>query len=166
MKQRSNIQIDESWFNKPDSIKERFSCGGVVCRVDNAGEIWILLTIEKDGRRFVLPKGGRKDGELDLDTAIREIEEEAGIKDLSMITDLGWLHRLSFKKHIWSNTHFFLFYTQQVVGIPTDEAHLHEPSWFNLQDDNPYFWPDQKNLIKNNRSRITDLIQAHHSKLL
>ena len=98
MKQRSNIDIDQSWYEKPDGIQERFSCGGVVCRVNEVGQILILLTFEKDGRCFVLPKGGREIGGLDLDTAKREVAEEAGINDLTLITDLGSLQRLSFAK--------------------------------------------------------------------
>lgn len=166
MKKRSDIHIDQSWYKKPDSIKERNSCGGVVCRVDNAGQIWILLTCEKDDRCFVLPKGGREFGELDLDAAVREVEEEAGIVDLRMITDLGWLHRLSFKKHVWSNTHFFLFYTQQIEGTPTDQEHCYKPAWFKLEDVDPYFWPDQKDLIQRNRDRIAELIFNHHKQVL
>tara|TARA_B100000674_G_scaffold496075_1_gene525231 strand:+ start:2629 stop:3132 length:504 start_codon:yes stop_codon:yes gene_type:complete len=162
---RSDIEIDESWYIKPDGIKERFSCGGVVCRVDDAGQIWVLLTHEKDNRHFVLPKGGREAGEKDLDTAGREVLEETGIHDLSMITDLGWSRRLSFKKHIWSNTHFFLFYTQQLIGSPTDDEHFHDPAWFDLKDDRPYFWPDQRRLIQDNRIKINDLVRAHHNKL-
>ena len=64
----------------------------------------------------MLPKGGREIGELDLDTAMREVGEEAGINDLTMLADLGNLQRLSFAKNVWSNTHFFLFYTQQING--------------------------------------------------
>ena len=166
MKERSNIVIDQSWYEKPDGIAERFSCGGVVCRVNESEEILILLTFEKDDRCFVLPKGGKEIGELDLDTAIREVGEEAGINDLTLLADLGNLQRLSFAKNAWSNTHFFLFYTQQINGTPTDEEHFHKPSWFSLEDNNPYFWPDQKDLIKNNRHRITDLILKHHRQHL
>tara|TARA_Y100000589_G_scaffold173606_1_gene164797 strand:- start:319 stop:822 length:504 start_codon:yes stop_codon:yes gene_type:complete len=162
---RSNIDIDESWYEKPRGITERFSCGGVVCRVNQAGQILIVLTHEKDNRYFVLPKGGKETGELDLDTASREVREEAGINDLTMIADLGWLRRLSFNKQIWSNTHFFLFYTQQIMCSPTDQDHSNDPSWFELEDDRPYFWPDQRRLIQDNRIQINKLLLAHHNKL-
>ena len=42
MKQRSNIDIDQSWYEKPDGIQERLSCGGVVCRVNDVGQVLIL----------------------------------------------------------------------------------------------------------------------------
>ena len=165
MKQRSNIDIDQSWYEKPDGIQERLSCGGVVCRVNDVGQVLILLTFEKDGRCFVLPKGGREIGELDLETARREVREEAGISDLTLITDLGNLQRLSFAKQVWSNTHFFLFYTRQINGTPSDHEHCHEPSWFNLEDEEPYFWPDQRDLIESNRDRIANLILKYHRQV-
>ena len=92
MKQRSNIDIDQSWYEKPDGIQERLSCGGVVCRV-NDGQVLILLTLKK---MVVVSfyQGGREIGELDLETA-RRVREEAGISDLTLITDLGNLQRLS-----------------------------------------------------------------------
>lgn len=165
MKFRSSDLIDESWYIKPQGIKLRYSCGGVVCRVTEAGEVLVLLTHEKDDRYYVLPKGGIEAGETDLQAATREVHEETGISDLIMLADLGRLERLSYKKNLWSNIHFFLFYTQQMNGIPTDEAHSHSPSWFAIDDEKPYFWPDQLKLIQNNISNIKELVLRYHKDI-
>lgn len=157
-----SFKIDFSWYVKPDSIEQRFSCGGVVCRVDQFEQIKILLTHEKDDRYFVLPKGGIELGETELETAIREVHEETGIQDLTVLGDLGRLERLTFKKNLWSNIHFFLFYTRQIIGVPTDVAHTSRPRWFALEDQTPYFWPDQQRLVNQHVEFIRDLVLAHH----
>ncbi|MFC4076746.1 NUDIX hydrolase [Salinithrix halophila] len=59
------------------SVKE-ISAGGVVYRRENS-QVKILL-IEDRYSRWTLPKGKKEPGETDQETALREIEEETGIR--------------------------------------------------------------------------------------
>ena len=62
------------------------AAGGVVVRPE--GEV---LLLERPSRGEVrLPKGHIDPGETPLETARREIAEEAGFRELRMLADLGW----------------------------------------------------------------------------
>lgn len=113
------------------------------------GEPLVALAREKSYAGPVLPKGGVEAGESLEQTARREIEEEAGLSRLTLIMKLGVLERLSFDKQQWLTTHFFLFTTDQIEGIPTDHArHQHGPIWRRLEELDDMFWPDQRQLIR------------------
>ena len=61
---------------------EEKSAGAVVFRHTPAGRVYLLL---QNGGRWDFPKGGVEEGESELDTAMREVEEETGLKDLRFL---------------------------------------------------------------------------------
>ncbi len=70
-------------MNKP--IKYH-AAGGVVIRDDGA---WMLL-LERPGRRELrLPKGHIERGETREQAAVREVQEETGYADVTILNDLG-----------------------------------------------------------------------------
>ena len=148
------MRIDDSWYVRPASIGERTSAGGVVVRAQ-AGEPLVALAREGHHDAPVLPKGGVERGEDVESAARREIEEETGLSELTLVTKLGVLERLSFDKQLWLTTHVFLFTTQQVDGVPTDRSrHHHGPIWRRLDELHDMFWPDQRRLIEAQAERI------------
>ncbi|MDH5673475.1 MAG: NUDIX domain-containing protein [Myxococcales bacterium] len=152
--------IDDSWYQRPPgALPERTSAGGVVVRIDGGGP-WIGLAREGDYAQPVLPKGGVEPGE-DLEAAaMREIEEEAGLSQLTLVQKLGVLERLSFDRALWVRTHVFLFRTEQLRGVPTDsERHLHGPVWRRLDHLEDMLWPDQRQLILRHQALIRSLGQ-------
>lgn len=139
--------IDDSWYVRPPHVSERLSAGGIVVRVQQ-GEPLIALAQEKVYKGPVLPKGGVEPGEELLQAARREIAEEAGLQQLTLIAPLGKLERLTFDKLKWAITHFFLFTTEELTGVPTDSAHHQlEPLWRRLDQLDDMFWPCQRRLI-------------------
>jgi 8-oxo-dGTP pyrophosphatase MutT (NUDIX family) len=60
-------------------VKREFSAGGVVYKREN-GKLFFLLGKHSGYHKWVLPKGLIEAGEKGIETAIRETEEEMGVK--------------------------------------------------------------------------------------
>jgi 8-oxo-dGTP pyrophosphatase MutT (NUDIX family) len=155
MPSRAEATIDQSWYlPPPPGMKQRTSAGGIVVRRD-AGEVVIALGREGDYLAPVLPKGRIDPGETIEQAARREIHEEIGIAELELVAALGTTERFVFDKTAWVTTHFFLYRTSQVAGVPTDDAHhRHGPIWRRLDDLADMFWPDQRDLVTRHRELI------------
>lgn len=105
------------------------SAGGVV--VNPRGEI---LVVNQRGQTWSLPKGHIEPGEGALAAAKREIAEESGITDLTLVRSIGSYERykgtplggddLSERKHMT----MFLFTTTQRALKPID-PHNPEARW-------------------------------------
>lgn len=144
------------YYRKPDNVKRRTGAGGVVARRDQ-GKALIALIRDRGDHEFVLPKGGVEDGETLEQAAVREIEEEAGFRDLKLLGELGVGERLGGKKAVWQKTHYFLFLTDETEGKPTDRRDW-EVAWFDLQKLPQLYWREQEQLIVNNLDRILRLV--------
>jgi 8-oxo-dGTP pyrophosphatase MutT (NUDIX family) len=145
--------IDQSWYHRPAGIPQHVSAGGVVARVES-GRIYLAFATERDLTEYVLPKGRVDEGETLEQAARREIEEETGLADLTLLGKLGVKARLDFDKTAWKETHYFLFYTEQAHATPTD-SHNHDALiWLPLDTLTNLFWPEQRELIEENRVNI------------
>lgn len=151
--------IDHTWYQRPPHVPEHVSAGGVVARLEN-DRIYIALIGERGLNGFVLPKGHVEPGESLEQAATREIAEEAGLSQLTLIAPLGTKERLDFDKRSWKKTHYFLFLTSQSKGEPSDPQHDYEIKWFALETVPELFWPEQTQLIRDNRERIHELIRT------
>ena len=151
--------IDHTWYQRPPHVPEHVSAGGIVARLEN-NETYIALIGEDGLNGYVLPKGHVDPGETLEQAAVREIAEEAGLSQLTLVAPLGVKERLDFDKRAWKKTHYFLFLTNQIEGRPTDPQHDYEVKWFPLDAVPKLFWPEQTQLIKENRERIVELAQA------
>ncbi len=67
------------------------TAGGIVFRRNKQNQIEILL-IQDAKDRWTIPKGHIEEGETAQETAVREIGEEAGIKESEVISWLGKIH--------------------------------------------------------------------------
>ena len=74
-----------------DEVVREPTAGGIVFRRNGDGDIEILL-IQDAKDRWTIPKGHIEEGETAQETAIREIGEEAGIKEAEAICWLGKIH--------------------------------------------------------------------------
>lgn len=84
------------------------SAGGVI--VNELNEVVIVLTNSKS---WQFPKGEVEKEEDYLQTALREIEEETGLKDLKLTKELPIYTRVSIDKRVLKKIHYFLFYTKK-----------------------------------------------------
>jgi 8-oxo-dGTP pyrophosphatase MutT (NUDIX family) len=151
-----HIVIDDTWYRRLPTVKERITAGGIVLRQEDqrvyaALARKIALAREADFPQFVLPKGEVEPDETLEAAARREIREEVGLSILQLISKLGVLERLSYNKIYWVQTHYFLFTTSQKDGIPTDTQHHDAVWWFPLDDLPAMLWPEQRRLIDTHR---------------
>ncbi len=61
---------------------EERSAGAVVFRETQKGRIYLLL---QNAGRWDFPKGGVEKGESELQTVLREVEEETGIRNIKVV---------------------------------------------------------------------------------
>lgn len=151
------MKIDESWYKKPQNIVESTAAGGVILRKEH-DELFVALIVDENfPEDFELPKGGVEAHEDHEAAARREIEEEVGFTHLKKLSYLGEKERLNIKKVHWVTTHYFLFVTEQKIGIQTDTSKLFRLTWFSLNKLPSFLWPEQKELIEENRESIKSL---------
>ena len=143
------MKIDKTWYSKPKNVKNELTAGGIVVCKRN-GEILIALTKENGYPDFVLPKGHVEKGENLEQAASREIVEEVGLHNLTLITKLGTKERLDFRKEYWKTTHYFLFVSDCTVSPLV--------KWFPINTLPEIFWPEQKELIEENREKIINSV--------
>jgi len=102
-------------------MKKTLTAGGVV--VNPSGEV---LVVNQHGNSWSLPKGHVDPGEEVLAAAKREIFEESGIRELTLIKDLGRYERYRIglnggeDRSELKTIHMFLFTTSQTHLAPSD----------------------------------------------
>lgn len=148
--------IDATWYQRPPDVPERTSAGGVVVRWEG-DTLLVALVREGDFPGYILPKGRLEPGEEREQAARREIAEESGLEDLTLLGYLGARERLSFDRQWWIITHYYLYLTQQVQAQPSDIAHSYVLHWFPLEDLPTLTWPEQRELLESSRETIMRL---------
>jgi 8-oxo-dGTP pyrophosphatase MutT (NUDIX family) len=102
-------------------MKRTESAGGVV--INHAG---LVLVVNQNGTSWSLPKGHIEAGEDRLAAAKREIYEEAGVTELSLVRELGSYQRYKIgidggeDESELKTIHMFLFRTAQDKLSPVD----------------------------------------------
>jgi len=141
------------------AIKEEISAGGVlVRRIDDCLEVALISV--KHGKRWGLPKGRQEAGELLRETALREVEEETGLKG-SIVSELG---SISFDFNFKSGNdrsrrhkvvHFFLmdYIGGDITGF--DRHEVKECRWFPIEDAlTRLSFDDEKGLLRESRRQL------------
>jgi ADP-ribose pyrophosphatase YjhB (NUDIX family) len=147
------LEVDDTWYVRPEGVSDSHTAGGVVVR-KVGDQVLLALAQEKIYDDYVLPKGHVEFGESVVGAARREIGEEVGVFDLTLIEKLGVKSRLDFDKTEWKITHYFLYITTQQDAVPTHEEQHETMHWVPLRPTPKLFWPEQQALLQEHQDRI------------
>ena len=97
MKRPKPIQTFKKFVRRRPAIIEVVrepTAGGVVFRLNKNTQAPEILLIQDAKDRWTIPKGHIEEKESPRDTALREIREETGLKQLNV---LNWLGKINFR---------------------------------------------------------------------
>jgi len=138
-------------------LVEETSAGGLV--VDRSGhhpQAALIARLDRRGRlRWSLPKGHIEDGESTQDAAIREVEEETGIRGRV----LDFLGTIDFRfvaggRHVHKTVHHYLLEAQAGI-LSDDDVEVDEVAWVPVdQLMERLAYADERRLVE----RVPDLL--------
>ncbi len=142
-------------------MKKTMSAGGVV--INQNGDVAI---VNQKHKSWSLPKGHVEENEDILEAARREVNEETGLSDLTLIKPLGIYERYAMdhenndNKQELKTLHFFLFETREETLSPMDVDNP-EAIWVKKEQVEDYLThPEDKKFF---RQVLTELIHDKDS---
>lgn len=132
-------KITSAVFRKKVAIQEIVrepTSGGIVFRLTSDKKDIEVLLIQDSKGRWTIPKGHIEPGETAKMTARREIEEETGLKNFSV---LSWLGKIHFKyrradKLVLMTTQIYLVQSLDEKEMPMGEKWMKGIKWFTFSD--------------------------------
>lgn len=139
VEKRSAFDKLKSAFRRKTAIQEIVrepTSGGIVFRFTNDKKDIDILLIQDSKGRWTIPKGHIEPGETAKMTARREIEEETGLKNVSILT---WLGKIHFKyrrleKLVLMTTQIYLVRALDDHEKPQKEKWMNGIKWFRFGD--------------------------------
>jgi len=115
-------------------VPVRVGAGGVIISKEHLIAIVANREANRDISGWTLPKGGVDEGETIDEGAIREIEEETGLTNLTKIEELESYYRLGgVSNDVLKKIHMILYRTDEENLAPTD-PHNPEARWVTLEE--------------------------------
>lgn len=115
-------------------MKTETSAGGViVCAVDRT---WYVLLLRDMNATWTFPKGLIELGESPQEAAVREIGEEVGIGDLTLLAPLSPI-RYTYKRNgiVSKTVYYFLFQAKtRIQPIVQKEEGIQEAKWVAIDE--------------------------------
>jgi len=118
------------------SIVREPTSGGIVFRFTKDKKDIEILLIQDSKERWTIPKGHIEPGETAKMTARREVEEETGLQNLSILT---WLGKIQFKyrrldKLVLMTTQVYLVQSMDSHERPIPEKWMKGIRWFSFTE--------------------------------
>ena len=132
-------KITSAMFRKKVAIQEVVrepTSGGIVFRLTRDQKDIEILLIQDSKGRWTIPKGHIEPGETAKMTARREIEEETGLRNVSLLT---WLGKIHFKyrradKLVLMTTQIYMVQALDTHEMPVGEKWMKGIRWFSFTD--------------------------------
>ena len=139
IKESALDKIKSAVFRKKtaiQSIVREPTSGGIIFRFTRDKKDIQILLIQDSKERWTIPKGHIEPGETAKMTARREIEEETGLSNVSVLT---WLGKIHFKyrrmnKLVLMTTQVYLVQALDSHERPTPEKWMKGIKWFSFTD--------------------------------
>ena len=139
IKESALDKIKSAVFRKKtaiQSIVREPTSGGIVFRFTRDKKDIEILLIQDSKERWTIPKGHIEPGETAKMTARREIEEETGLSNVSV---LSWLGKIHFKyrradKLVLMTTQIYLVQALDSHERPTPEKWMKGIRWFSFTE--------------------------------
>ena len=139
VKETTLDRIKSAVFRKKVAIQEIVrepTSGGIIFRFTKDKKDIEILLIQDSKERWTIPKGHIEPGETAKMTAKREIEEETGLKNVSI---LSWLGKIHFKyrrldKLVLMTTQIYLVQALDSHETPIPEKWMKGIKWFSFAD--------------------------------
>ena len=132
-------KLKSAVFRRKAAIQEIVrepTSGGIIFRFTKDKKDIEILLIQDSKGRWTIPKGHIEPGETAKMTARREIEEETGLKNISILT---WLGKIHFKyrridKLVLMTTQIYLVQALDSHETPTPEKWMKGIQWFSFAE--------------------------------
>lgn len=139
VKESTFSKIRSAVFRRKTAIQEIVrepTSGGIIFRFTKDKKDIEILLIQDSKERWTIPKGHIEPGETAKMTARREIEEETGLKNVSILT---WLGKIHFKyrrldKLVLMTTQIYLVQALDDREMPIGEKWMKGIRWFSFTD--------------------------------
>ena len=119
--------------NKSKAVKREFSSGGIVAR--KRGNVFSVLLIKDGYGRWTWPKGNIKKSESSKEAAVREIGEETGIKEISVLEKIGQTQYFYKRSGVLKFKTVFLYLCEtKQAWLKIQESEIEGGRWFTPQD--------------------------------
>lgn len=138
-KESAFSRLKSAVFRKKPTIQEIVrepTSGGIVFRYTKDGKDIEILLIQDSKGRWTIPKGHIEPGETAKVTARREIEEETGLRNVSILV---WLGKIHFKyrrldKLVLMTTQVYLVQSLDSHERPIAEKWMKGIKWFSFNE--------------------------------
>lgn len=138
-KETTFTKLRDKVLRRAPEIKEVVrepTSGGIVFRLARDKKDIEILLIQDSKDRWTIPKGHIEPGENAKQTAIREIGEEAGLKNVEIVS---WLGKIHFKyrrntKLVLMTTQIYLVHALNKNERPVPEKWMNGIKWFSFAD--------------------------------
>ena len=161
-----------SRFEKFANLPLRLGVGIVVLNRDN--EVFVAKRIDNPKNYWQMPQGGVDEGENFYDAALRELEEETSIKNVTLIKEIegyisynlpDYLLGIIWKgKYKGQNQKWYIFRFEGIdkeINVNTKKPEFFEWKWINVNDLTKVVVHFKLDVYKKIQSEIKDFIFAN-----
>ena len=161
-----------SSFEKFANLPLRLGVGIVVLNRDN--EVFVAKRIDNPKNYWQMPQGGVDEGENFYDAALRELEEETSIKNVTLIKEIegyisynlpDYLLGIIWKgKYKGQNQKWYIFRFEGIdkeINVNTKKPEFFEWKWINVNDLTKVVVHFKLEVYKKIQSEIKDFIFAN-----
>ncbi|GEM_PF-572716 len=150
------IKSDKVWpatkkFFEKLQIGKAVSAGGIITQVVDGKQKILFVTFPNGD--LVLPKGHIEDGETLEQTALREMKEETGFLNITIIKKLGSINRPAVEDNgnvVLKDIHFYLMKTPNFEQNNPEET----TGWFTIDEATPHLFQQEVEFLENIRTEL------------